>query len=190
MFRCFGTIAAAFACLALVPATSLAATIELKGVGLYSKKCGETAVEVLKKIDGVADPSADVEAKKISFTVKDYKALIAAYKALLAAGFYGAPSIDGEIEKNVTDKEAQFIVGKLQGFGKANELKVTGVHCCCAECQKAITELFREAKVQFIGDGPKKNLKITGKNLDRIKSINKLYDAGFFGKLEDTPMKK
>lgn len=167
-------IAAAAAVVALSASQAQAGKVEVKNVHLCCKQCVNNVAATLKKVDGVADAKCDQGAKTVTFTTKDEKVSAAAVKALVDAGFFGAATDDGKEVK----------VEQPAVSGKADEVVVKGVHVCCGACQNAINPLFKEAKVTYSGSGAMKDVKITGKGLDKAAVLATLQKAGFTGKVE------
>jgi len=164
--------AAAVALAGLSAGAARADKWEMKNVHLCCPSCVKAAEGILAKVDGVSDVKADRAKKTISFTAKDYKAAGAAYQALTDGGFYGEASNDSSKPLSLADPPKA---------DKAGEVTVKNVHICCNSCKKAVTGLFEGSKVEF----PAKNeVKITGKDLDKVKVIQTLRKAGFNGKAE------
>ena len=67
---------------------------------------------------------------------------------------------------------------------KADDVTVKNVHVCCKQCQNAINDLFKDAKVSYTGTGAQKEVKISGKGLEKAKVLETLQKAGFTGKVE------
>src|SRR5262249_23100496 len=108
------------------------------------------------------------------FTTKDDKTTAAALKALADAGYFGKPTDDG--------KEAKFEVTPPDG--KADDVTVKSVHVCCKQCQNAINDLFKDAKVSYSGTGAQKEVKTSGKGREKAKVLETLHKAGFNGKVD------
>ena len=111
----------------------------------------------------------------MTFTAKDAKAAEAGVKALFDGGFFGAATDDG--------KEIKVEVSKAP-TGKADEVTVKAVHVCCGQCQKAITRPVQGRKVTFGEGKPQKDVKISGKGLDKSAVLEALRKAGFNGKID------
>jgi copper chaperone CopZ len=147
--------------------------VEVKGPHICCKQCINIAEGLLKKVDGVSDAKADVKSKTVTFTAADEKAAKAGVQALIEGGFFGTATCDG--------KALTFDVPK--GEGKATAVVVEKVHVCCGQCQKAITNLFKDAKVSYEGPSPQRTVRIEAADLDRAAVIETLRKAGFNGTL-------
>ena len=151
-----------------------AGKVEVKNVHLCCGMCVKGVAAALKTVDGVADAKCDQKGKTVTFTTKDTKVTAAALKALVDAGYYGAATDDGKDVKLDTPKADD----------KADDVTVKGVHVCCKMCQTAINDLFKDAKVSYTGKDATKEVKISGKGLDKAKVLETLQKAGFTGKVE------
>jgi hypothetical protein len=58
------------------------------------------------------------------------------------------------------------------------------VHVCCKQCQNAIGDLFKDAKISYEGKGPQRDIKISGKGLEKTAVLETLQKAGFTGKVD------
>jgi copper chaperone CopZ len=76
------------------------------------------------------------------------------------------------------------VVGQFQAAtDDAAKVKIDGVHLCCGQCGKAVTEVLKNAKVDKINiDRPNKTVTFEAMPADAEKAIKALYDAGFAGK--------
>jgi copper chaperone CopZ len=168
--------------IALVAAAGLAVgsahagKVEVKGVHLCCPQCIKGVAGILKGVDGVADAKCDQKSKTVSFTTKDEKVTAAAVKALFDGGYFGAPTDDG--------KAVKVDVPSPKAGEKADDVTVKGVHVCCPQCQKAITALFKDSKVSYSGDGAQKEVKVSGKGLEKAAVLETLRKAGFTGKVD------
>jgi copper chaperone CopZ len=176
MRQLFVATVAAVAVAGLGASQVRAGKVEITGVHLCCKSCVTAANKALAKADGLADVKCDQKTKSITFTANDDKALTGALQALMDAGFYGTATNDGKV---VAFAQA----GPKKG-DKADEITVKGVHVCCKRCQDAVTALLKGAKVSFSGSGAQKDVKISGKDLDKAEVLKKLEKGGFFGKVE------
>jgi copper chaperone CopZ len=151
--------------------------ITVKEIHLCCDQCEKAVGEALKKVEGVAEVKCDQKTKIVTFTSKDDKTSGEALEALFKAGFTG----------KATKENGNMFLGRIgpNPFEKpTDEVTVKGVHACCKECQKIIDGLFKDAKVSYSGTGPLKDLKITGKGLNKNKVWAALLQAGFAGKVE------
>jgi copper chaperone CopZ len=153
-----------------------AGKVEMSGVHLCCKRCVTIATEALTKVDGISDVKCDQKAKTVTFTSKDAKGTEAGIKALLAAGYYGKVTDDG---KGVAVETPAPKKGD-----KADEITVKDIHICCGQCERAITALFKDAKVTFSGTGSQKDIKLSGKGLEKAAVLETLQKAGFTGRVE------
>ena len=151
-----------------------AGKVEIKGIHLCCQMCVKGVAGALKGVDGVADAKCDVKGKTVTFTTKDDKTTTAALKALTDVGYFGEATDDG--------KAVKLDAGKAEG--KANDVTVKSVHVCCKMCQDALNGIFKDSKVTYSGTGAIKDLKITGKDLEKAKVLETLQKAGFTGKVE------
>jgi periplasmic mercuric ion binding protein len=151
-----------------------AGKVEVKGVHLCCGMCVKGVAGALKGVDGVADAKCDQKGKTVTFTTKDDKTTAAALKALTDAGYFGDATDDG--------KAVKLDAGKAEG--KANDVTVKGVHVCCKQCENAIAALLKDGKVTYTGTGAIKDLKVSGKDLDKAKVLESLQKGGFTGKVE------
>jgi hypothetical protein len=160
--------------LVLAAGLAEAGKVEVKGPHLCCKQCVTIAGGILAKVDGVSGAACDTTTKTITFTAKDAKAAAAGVKALMEGGFFGAATDDG--------KEIKVDVPKPTG--KADAVTVKAVHVCCGQCQKAITALFKDATVSFGEGKPQRDVKISGKGLDKSAVMETLRKAGFNGQID------
>lgn len=163
---------------ALLAAAGMATAgkVEIKEVHLCCPMCVKGVGEALKKVDGVTGAKCDQKAKTVTFTTKDDKTTAAALKALADAGYFGKPTDDG--------KETKFDVTAPKADDKADDVTIKSVHVCCKQCQTAINDLFKDAKVSYTGTGAQKEVKVSGKGLEKAKVLETLQKAGFNGKVE------
>jgi copper chaperone CopZ len=171
-----GALAGVVAVAGLSASALQAGKVEVKGVHLCCGMCVKGVAAALKTVDGVADAKCDQKAKTVSFTTKDEKTTTAALKALTNAGYYGEASDDGKAVKLDTPS--------LKAGEKADDVTVKGVHVCCKMCQDAVNALFKDAKVSYTGTGAQREVKISGKGLEKAKVLEALQKAGFTGKVE------
>jgi mercuric ion binding protein len=172
MIRCCIVISALFALVGLAQAGK----VEVKDVHLCCGMCVKGVGEALKKVDGVTGAKCDQKGKTVTFTTKDEKTTAAALKALVDAGYFGAATDDGKAVKlDVTAPKA----GE-----KADDVIVKGVHVCCKQCQTTIDKLFKDSKVSYSGDGAIKEVKVSGKGLEKAAIQEALQKAGFAGKID------
>ncbi len=176
MRQLFVAMVIAIGAAALSAAPVQAGKVEVTGVHLCCKRCVTAVTATLEKVDGVTDAACEPNKKTVTFTTKSPTATAAAIKALLAAGFYGKVLEDG---KPVTVEAP----GPKKGE-KADEVTIKEVHVCCGSCQKAISALFKGPKVTFSGTGLQREVKVTGKDLDKASVLETLEKAGFYGKVE------
>lgn len=150
-----------------------AGNVEVKDVHMCCNQCVKIINGLLDKVDGVSGAKPDRETRTVSFTAKDNKAASAGVKALLDAGFFGTATEDG--------KALKVDVATPKKGDKANEVTVKAVHVCCKICQKEITGLFKDNKVEFAGTAPLREVKISGKDLEKSAVMETLRKAGFNG---------
>jgi hypothetical protein len=122
-------------------------------------------------VKGVSEVAIDAGKKTVTFKAATGKAADEAVEALLNAGFYG---------KLTLDKDTVAVTGKALGF-RADEIVVHDVHACCDDCDKAIEQLFKNAKVTLQGKGPQKDVTLRGKSLDADEILRTLHAAGLHG---------
>ncbi len=170
------TAVAAVATLVLGAAPTAAGEVEVAGVHLCCNRCGVEAGKILAKVEGVSDAKADRGKKTVSFKAKDEKAAEAGIKALLDGGFFGAAKLDG--------KEIKAEAPLPKKGEKADEVVVKGVHVCCNACKTAIGKLFKDVKIDYVGDEVQKDVKISGKGLDKAEVLETLRKEGLNGKNE------
>lgn len=164
---------AAAAMLALV-GLAQAGKVEVKNVHLCCGNCTYAVTNTLKKIDGVGDIKPDQKGRAVTFTAKDDKVAETAVKALVDAGFFGAATHDGKVVK------VELPAVKSE---KADEVVVKDVHVCCKACMTAISGLFKGSTVTYAGTGSQREVKVSGKGLDKADVVKTLRDAGFSGKV-------
>lgn len=152
-----------------------AGNVEVKGVHLCCGQCVKGVAAALKGVDGVDKAKCDQKGKTVTFTTKDAKTTEAALKALADAGYFGDATDDS--------KAVKFDVAKAEG--KANDVTIKGVHVCCKQCENALNALFKDAKVSYgAASGTMKEVKVSGKDLDKSKVQETLHKGGFNGKVE------
>jgi copper chaperone CopZ len=150
------------------PAGSLQAEkITVKDIHLCCDQCEKSVGEALKKVQGVSEVKCDQKTKVVTFTSTDATTSAKALSALFEAGFSGKPI--GRLPPNLFGARPP----------KTDEVMVKGVHVCCKGCEKAIDALFKNATVSYSGTGPQKDLKITGKDLNKNEIWEALMNAGF-----------
>jgi copper chaperone CopZ len=169
----FGVLFAGLAAALLSAGQAVASDVEVKGPHICCKQCVKIVGNILGKVDGVSDVSADVQTKTVKFTATDEKAAKAGFKALLEGGFFGSASNDG--------KELKIEVAAAKKGKKVDVVVVKDVHVCCPQCQKAIRELFKDDKVSFEEKGPQRTVRIEGAELYRGAVLEALRKAGFNG---------
>jgi copper chaperone CopZ len=150
-----------------------------EGLHLSTKTCEQAVQDMLGKVKGVSDVVVESATKTVSFKAKTGKVADEAVEALLNGGFYGKLTI-GKTVVAVTSKPLDF---------RANEIVVRDVHACCEECDKAIQQLFKDAKVTLQGKGPQKDVTIQGNQLDADEVLRILHAAGLHGAVVE-PKKK
>lgn len=168
-------VAAIMVSLAFGVSLARADKVEIKGPHLCCAQCVKIAGATLAKVEGVSDAKCDTKAKTITFTAKDTKTAESAVKAIIDSGFFGTATSDG--------KELKVDAGTAKKQ-QADEVTVKAVHVCCGQCQTAIKALFKDGKITFEGAGPQKDVKISGKALDKAAVLEALRKSGFNGKVE------
>lgn len=157
--------------------------VTIWGLPLYSDKCVEALKEALAKVDGVSVLSVDQKNRTASVKLRNRLVDGNLGSALQVAGFSGTKEKPGE-KPSIKFKT---VVGPSGDPVPAlpSELTITQVHACCPECQKVINGLVKNATVTYVGSGPVKTLKITGKDLKKYEILEKLDHAGFGFSFED-----
>ncbi len=163
-------------CLFAVPA--FAGTVEVEKVHICCPACVKAIESTLSKAEGVTDLKVDKDAGKVTFAATDDKAGRRAFRSLLKAGFAGNAKQDGKAIKMPKLDVAEGT--------KANSVELTGVHLCCGGCVKAAEgALSKVAGVTSVkGNQEAKSLTITGTDVDILKAIAALREAGFNGTLK------
>ena len=169
----FASFAAAI--LACQLAQGGATKCKAEGLHLCCKGCEKAVQEVLSKVAGVTDVACDRAAKTVTFKAKNDKAVDEAVSALANAGFH--------FDLKIGDK-AFDVTSKATGI-KADEVMIRNVHACCEDCEKAIEAIFKKHKVSFEGQGPQKDVTVTGKEIDADDALRQLQAAGFQGVIAD-----
>ena len=173
-----GVVIAGLAAALLSAGQAAASDVEIKGPHICCKQCVKVVGDILGKVDGVSDVSADIQTKTVKFTAKDEKAAKAGFKALVDGGLFGSATNDG--------KELKIDVAAPKKGKKVDVVVVKDVHVCCGLCQKAIKGLFKDTTVTFEEKGPQRTVRIEGSDLSRGGVLETLRKAGFNG----TPEKK
>jgi copper chaperone CopZ len=155
------------------------AKCKAEGLHLCCKGCEKAVHQVLDKVRGVSDVTVDRGARTVTWQAKNDKAVDAAVSALVDAGFHFTVMI-GDKKLDVTTKTTGL---------KADEIVIRNVHACCEDCEKAIEDIFKEAKVTFAGMGPQKDVTVKGKDLDADDVLRRLEKAGFQGVIADKKKK-
>jgi copper chaperone CopZ len=169
---CFAALLGTF----LVPGPLLAeGTGKITGLSLYSDQCVETLKEALSKVEGVSEIKVDLKSRTAAFKLKDEEATNRLYIAVAKAGFHG----NYDIAKSVAIKGFIPVAEPIVSRDEFAEIKFKNMHVCCTECEKVIAGLFKDAKVEFSGKGPLKEVKITGRKLTLAKIMEPLRSAGF-----------
>jgi copper chaperone CopZ len=167
---------AAVAVVALASGPVRAGKVEVKGLHLCCPRCEAVAKMILGKVKGVSEAEADRENGTVTFTAQDSKAAAAGLQALVAGGFYGAATEDGNKALKPAEKDAP------KKGDKADAIVIKGVHVCCKRCEKSITEAFNGQKVTFANKkGPQQDVTISGKDLDKAEVLKALRKAGYNG---------
>jgi periplasmic mercuric ion binding protein len=146
--------------------------VEVKGPHICCAQCIRVVGAILGKVDGVTDVKAD-KSRTVRFTAKDDQAARAGFRALVEGGFFGRATQDG--------KEIKLDLPAVPKGAKADVVTVKDVHVCCKQCQTAINNLFKDAKVSYEGKGPRRDVRIEGTGLDRAEVLQALHKAGFHG---------
>ncbi len=171
----FGIVLAGLAVVGLA-GQGAASEVEVKGPHICCKQCVKIVGGILAKVDGVSDAKCDIKTKTVTFTATDEKAAKAGVKALIDGGFFGSATNDG--------KELKSTVAAVKKGDKLDKVSVKSVHVCCGQCQTAIKDLFKDAKVSFEEKGPQRTVVIEGGELYRGSVLEALRKAGFNGKFE------
>jgi copper chaperone CopZ len=169
-------ILAVLGLIAMTSAQAVADSVEVKGPHICCKQCVTVIGKILETVDGVSNVKADVATKTVSFTAKDAAATKAGIKALVDGGFAGKATSDG--------KEVKVDLPAVAKGDKVETVTVKDVHVCCGLCQKAITGMFKDAKVKYEGSGAQRTVIVTGSDLYRGTVIETLRKGGFNGKVE------
>jgi periplasmic mercuric ion binding protein len=122
-------ILTAIFCTVVVSSWAADTTVTLKGVHLCCTSCAKGVDAAVAKVAGVSATS-DRDAKTVTIKAPDQAAAQNAVNALVAAGYFGAssnPSINVAANTGAKDEKVQ-------------SLEVTGVHLCCNNCVKSVTE--------------------------------------------------
>jgi copper chaperone CopZ len=172
----FSVLFAGLAAALLSAGQAAASDVEVKGPHICCKQCVKVVDNILGKVDGVSDVSADIQTKTVKFTATNEKAAKAGFKALIDGGFFGSASNDG--------KELKIEVAAAKKGKKVDVVVVKDVHVCCGLCQKAIKGLFKDDNVTFEEKGPQRTVRIEGTELYRGTVLEALRKAGFNGKFD------
>ncbi len=152
----------------------VSANITIKELPLHCDKC---VAELKKSLDqaGVSDLAIDLAKKTATLKIKDDENWHQVRDAVDRAGMHGTLEVNGK-----PMMEFQPVAFSIGGQPKpTTEIVLPGVHVCCPGCQKAITDIAKDAKVSFEGEGPLKTVKITGEKLDSNMILLGLWKAGF-----------
>ena len=122
-FFALASIFAALICSAKAEDT----TVKLTDVHLCCNSCVKGVDKALTSVSG-SKAVCDKEASTVVITASDKATAQKAVDALVAAGYYGKSSDDSI--KVASDTGAT--------DAKVKEMKVSGVHLCCAKCVKAV----------------------------------------------------
>lgn len=167
---------AALAALTAGQAEPTAAKVEIKNVHLCCKHTVDRTHAGLTAVPGLTDVKCDLETKTVTFLARDEKAAQAGIRFLTEEGFCVQATMDG---KALASKVVMPAAG-----AKADLVTVRDVHVCCKPCQNAITDLFRDAKVSFAKQGVRRDVLVSGKDLDKAQVLETLNKAGFTGKVK------
>jgi hypothetical protein len=148
---------------------------KVEGIHLCCRSCEKSVQAILDKVEGVSEVACDRSKQEVRFTAKDEKAAKSAYDKLLTGGFYGRAS---------SDQGTAFATASASAGVKADQVTVKGVHVCCNSCKRGIEALFQGSKVSYAGDGPQRDVTISGRNLDPAAVMDTLRGAGFNGTLK------
>ena len=108
-------------------------SVKLNNVHLCCNGCVKGVDKALSGVTG-ATVQSDKDAGTVSIHAPDKATAQKAVDALVAAGYFGASS-DPAIKV-----KAHSGAKKANVQGKVQSLKVTGVHLCCNQCVKSVTE--------------------------------------------------
>jgi copper chaperone CopZ len=151
-----------------------AGKVEISGAHLCCKQCRDLATKILGKVDGVSDVNV---AATIAFTTKDGQGTITAVKALADGGYFGSVKDDGkEVKVELPTPKSE----------KVDSVTIKGIHVCCGMCKTALKKVFGDATLEYgkANDVKAADVKVTGKDLDKLKLIEALRAAGFNGTIE------
>jgi copper chaperone CopZ len=151
-----------------------AGAVTVEGTHLCCGACVTAVNEALTGVEGVSNVKVDKDAGNVSFDATDMKTARGGLGALAKAGFGGAAKHDG--------KEMNFPKGYKED-GKANEVKINGVHNCCPGCAKAIEGALKGVTGVESVKCEKRTCTVTGKDLAYSALIAALHAEGLHGNI-------
>ena len=160
----------------IVVPTLHAGDVTVKGVHLCCGACVRDANAALSKVKGISNTNIDRNSKQIRFSAEDDKAASAAIKALANAGYGGSASSG--------DKPIPF-PKPVEKDGKADSIKISGVHLCCGGCVKGAQKAVKGVKgvTQIDVDAKAKTVVLTGSQMSYEAVAKALLQGGFYGKI-------
>ena len=151
-----------------------AGKVSVRGTHLCCGACQTAAVKALKGLKGVTATSVDRNAKVITFTAGDAKAVQTGILALSKAGFYGTTT-------HGKQKVAFPVSGAKRGE-RSDKVKLLGMHLCCDACvigaQKALENVRGVSSIEI--DRKLKTVRLIGKGISVPGSVAALNKAGYF----------
>lgn len=166
-------------CVAGLGGVASGGEVEVKGVHLCCGSCVTGVEKALKGVDGVAGVTCDRAEKTVVFTADDDDAAAAGIEALAKGGFHGTAT-HGEDAVEFPDSGAKH-------DAKANAIKLTHVHLCCAACVKAVKAAVGD--VDGVNDTEcdrkESTVAITGENVSVEAVVEALNEAGFNATVAD-----
>lgn len=144
--------------------------VAITALPLYGESCATTLRQVFTEVTGASEITIDRKTRSARLTLADLGDWDEISDAIYRAG------MEAKVDESSTARSPMRTVGFLR---KPKQIRFGAVHACCPECRQAIVDRFPSEKVTFEGDGPTRDVVISGEELDDRAIGETLRKAGF-----------
>ncbi|MFP6766745.1 MAG: hypothetical protein VB859_01155 [Planctomycetaceae bacterium] len=174
-------LAASFSLVLLT--TVQAGQVTIKGSHLCCAACQTRAEKALDGLKGVSKRTVDRNAKVITFTAADEKAVGIGLASLAKSGFYGKATHN--------KKPVAFPTSGAKKGARADTILLHGVHLCCDACvvgaQVAVQNVKGLKSIEI--DREERTIRLIGTLISQSEAIAAINRGGFFARIRP-PKKK